>query len=50
MITFEYDERTGALYAYKDGVLVGPITSMGDPPPKPDEPERNLRKDVLNNG
>lgn len=30
MIEFKRDPETGILYAYKDGELVGPITTMGD--------------------
>jgi len=30
MIEFKYDKATGVLYAYKDGVLIGPIITTGD--------------------
>ncbi len=30
MIEFIYDSETGVLYAYKDGVLIGPIITTGD--------------------
>lgn len=30
MIEFKRDPNTGILYAYKDGKLIGPVTTMGD--------------------
>ena len=30
MIEFRRDPETGILYAYRDGELVGPITTIGD--------------------
>lgn len=33
MIEFLRDPQTGFLYAYKDGVLVGPVSAMGEESP-----------------
>lgn len=40
MIEFKRDPKTGYLYAYKDGKLVGPVAAMGEEPPA--EPSRDL--------
>lgn len=29
MIEFKYDKKTGVLYAYKNGELLGPVVTMG---------------------
>lgn len=44
-ITFQRDER-GVLYAYRDGVKVGPIYSTGDeiPVEEPEEKEKPEEK------
>lgn len=36
------DPDTGVLYAYRDGKLVGPVVTMGDPSNVPPKPSRDL--------
>lgn len=44
MTEFLRDPRTGYVYAYKDGKLVGPMQSMGDGNKVPDKPSTDLWK------
>ena len=48
MIEFLRDPRTGFLYAYKDGVLVGPVNAMGEE--APERPSVDLWREVHSNG
>ena len=40
MVEFLRDPETGFVYAYRDGVLAGPVAAMGEEPPA--EPSRDL--------
>lgn len=49
MIEFLYDAGSGILYAYKDGLLVGPVTGMADPKEVPAKPTHDLWKEAHRN-
>lgn len=48
MIEFLLDAQTGFLYAYKDGVLVGPVNAMGEEAPA--RPSTDLWREAHYNG
>ena len=48
MIEFLRDPKTGYLYAYKDGTLVGPVNAMGENAPS--KPSIDLWREEHRNG
>lgn len=42
MVEMLRDPETGVVYVYRDGQLVGPMVTMGDPSDVPAEPSQDL--------